>query len=217
MRASLGLRERLLTGAAELGVALADGQVDALLAYLRLLGRWSRAYNLTSVTEPGEMVVRHLLDSLAVAPFVAGARCLDVATGAGLPGLVLAIAGPARGWTLLDSNGKKARFCRQVILELGLAGVEVVQVRVEDYCPERSFDTVTARAWAPLAEVVGRVARLVGPGGRILALKGVLPEAELAGLTEPPGPVSVHRLQVPGLAAARHLVVVRVDARSTQP
>ncbi len=130
---------------------------------------------------------------------------------------MLAIAGPARGWTLLDSNGKKARFCRQVILELGLAGVEVVQVRVEDYRPERSFDTVTARAWAPLAEVVGRVARLVGPGGRILALKGVLPEAELAGLTEPPGPVSVHRLQVPGLAAARHLVVVRVDARSTQP
>lgn len=215
--ASLDLRARLVSGAAELGVPLEEGQVDALLAYLRLLGRWSRAYNLTSVIEPGEMVVRHLLDSLAVAPFVQGRRCLDVATGAGLPGLVLAVAGPAREWTLLDSNGKKARFCRQVVLELGLKQVEVVQSRVEDYLPERPFDTVTARAWAPLVEVVGRVSRLVAAGGRILALKGVLPEAELAGLANPPGPVSVHRLQVPGLAAARHLVVVRVDAESTQP
>ncbi|MCU0937266.1 MAG: 16S rRNA (guanine(527)-N(7))-methyltransferase RsmG [Gammaproteobacteria bacterium] len=199
MRASPDLRERLVAGAAELGVPLEAGQVDALLA-------------LTSVTEPGEMVVRHLLDSLAVAPFVAGARCLDVATGAGLPGLVLAVAGPGREWTLLDSNGKKARFCRQAVLELGLREVEVAQARVEDYRPDRPFDTVTARAWAPLAEVVGRVSRLVGPGGRILALKGVLSEAERAGLTDPPGPVSVHRLQVPGLAAVRHLVVVRVDA-----
>ncbi len=212
MRASPDLRERLVAGAAELGVPLEEGQVDALLAYLRLLGRWSRAYNLTSVTEPGEMVVRHLLDSLAVAPFVEGTRCLDVATGAGLPGLVLAVAGAEREWTLLDSNGKKARFCRQAVLELGLRRVEAVQARVEDYLPERPFDTVTARAWAPLAEVVRRLSRLVAPGGRILALKGVLPEAERAGLTDPPGPVSVHRLQVPGLAAARHLVVVRVDA-----
>ena len=206
------LRQQLVSGAAGLGTTLGARQVGDLLGYLRLLERWGRAYNLTSVKEPGEGVTRHLLDSLAVAPYVRGERCLDVATGAGLPGLVLAVADDRRAWTLLDSAGKKTRFCRQAVLELGLANVEVVQSRVEDFHPERPYDTVTARAWAPLAEVVRQVARLVRPGGRILALKGTLPEAELAELVDPRGPVSVHRLQVPGLRAERHLVVVQVEA-----
>lgn len=208
----LDLRRQLVSGAAELGIALGARQVEDLLGYLRLLEHWGRAYNLTSVKEPGERVTRHLLDSLAVAPYVRGERCLDVATGAGLPGLVLAVADGGRMWTLLDSAGKKTRFCRQVVLELGLKNVEVVQSRVEDFRPDRPYDTVTARAWAPLAEVVRQAARLVRRGGRILALKGVLPQAELAELVDPPGPVSVHRLQVPGLGAERHLVVVQVEA-----
>ena len=150
----LDLRRQLVSGAAELGIALGARQVEDLLGYLRLLEHWGRAYNLTSVKEPGERVTRHLLDSLAVAPYVRGERCLDVATGAGLPGLVLAVADGGRAWTLLDSAGKKTRFCRQVVLELGLKNVEVVQSRVEDFRPDRPYDTVTARAWAPLAEVV---------------------------------------------------------------
>jgi len=206
------LAEVLASGAAELGVPLAAGQVETLLAYVRLLEKWGRAYNLTAVATPGAMVVRHLLDSLAIGPYLRGERCLDVATGAGLPGLVLAVAYPDRRWTLLDSSGKKTRFCRQAAIELGLATVEVVQARVEHFRPERSFDSVTARAWGRLEEVLGKVTRLVRPGGRILVMKGVYPAAELADLTHPSGPVSVHRLAVPGLAAARHLVVVEVDA-----
>ena len=206
------LAEVLAAGAAALGVPLAAGEVETLLAYVRLLEKWSRAYNLTAVAGLEAMVVLHLLDSLAIGPYLRGDRCLDVATGAGLPGLVLAIADPGRRWTVLDSSGKKTRFCRQAVIELGLTSVEVVQARVEDFHPERPFDAVTARAWSRLDEVLGKVTRLVRPGGRILLMKGTHPAAELADLTHPPGAVSVHRLEVPGLAAARHLVVVEVDA-----
>jgi 16S rRNA (guanine527-N7)-methyltransferase len=212
------LVDRLVGGAAGLGIRLAPDQVVRLVGYLRLLERWGRAYNLTAVATAEEMVVRHLLDSLAVLPHLHGERCLDVATGAGLPGIVLAVASPGRRWVLLDSSGKRTRFCQQAVLDLGLDGVEVVRSRVEDYRPAIGFDCVTARAWAPLAEVVERTGRLVRPGGRILALKGRFPAEELRALRTSPGPVAIHRLEVPGLGAERHLVVVvRWDAGGLRP
>jgi 16S rRNA (guanine527-N7)-methyltransferase len=205
-------RERLRAGAAELAVALSEGQVEALLAYARLLDRWGRAYNLTAVRGLEAIVVRHLLDSLALAPFIAGERFLDVGTGAGLPGLVLAVAAPVGRWTLLDSGGKKANFCRHAVMELGLPGVEVVQARIEDYHPLARFDRVTARAWGRLAALLGAAAPLLSPEGAILAPKGAYPGAELAEV-EPGGwRLDVHRLRVPGLDAERHLVVARRSA-----
>lgn len=195
-------------GATALGLALAPDRLADLVAYLRLLQRWNRTYNLTAVATPEEMVVRHVLDSLALWPYLGGDRCLDVATGAGLPGLVLALAFPGPRWVLLDSNGKKVRFCRQAILELRAPGVEAVQARVEHFRPAEPFDLVTARAWTRLAGVLEGVLPLVRPGGRILVAKGRYPEDELREVGDPPGVVTVHRLRVPGLAAERHVVVV---------
>jgi 16S rRNA (guanine527-N7)-methyltransferase len=201
--------ERLVAGAAELGLPLDAHQVQALLSYARLLDRWGRAYNLTSVRGVEAIVGRHLLDSLSILPYLTGSRFLDVGTGAGLPGLVLAVAGAAGRWVLLDSVGKKARFCRQAVLELGLRGVEVAQVRLEDYRPEEPFDSVTARAWGPIGALLTLSGPLLRPGGRVLAMKGVYPSDELADPAVRGWQVEVVRLRVPGLEAERHLVVAR--------
>ncbi len=189
-------------------LALAPGLAAPLLDYLRLLSRWNRAYNLTAVTAPGEMVVRHLLDSLAVLPHLRGPRVLDVGTGAGLPGIPLALARPDWTFELLDSNGKKTRFVAQAATELGLGNVHVVWSRVEAYRPAACFNTVVSRAYAALGDWLRQTRALACPDGVWLAMKGTLPEAELGGL--PPGftVAAVERLQVPGLAAERHLVVL---------
>ena len=211
-RGEEALRESLAAGARALQTDLAPRQVEQLLAYLRLLARWGQAYNLSGPAAIDDAVHRHLLDSLAVLPHIHGHRCLDVGTGAGLPGLVLAVADPGRHWVLLDSSGKKARFCRQAVIELGLAGVEVAQSRVEDYRPPLAFDTVTARAWSSVRDVIERVWPLLAPGGRVLIMKGVPPTPELAAASPLPGKATVVGLQVPGLAGARHLVVVERTA-----
>ncbi len=179
-----------------------------LLAYVDLLARWNRAYNLTAVREPREMLTRHLLDSLSIAPLVSGERVLDVGTGAGLPGLVLAIALPESHCVLVDAVMKKTRFCTQAALELGLVNVDVRHDRVESLRDAGTFDTVVARAVTDVATLWRASRPLLRVGGRLLVMKGRLPRDELeevAAMGENPQSVAV---QVPGLDEQRHAIVV---------
>lgn len=198
------LAEKLHEGIRRLGLVLPEGSEARLLAYLLLLHKWNAAYNLTAVRDPEQMVVKHLLDSLSILPHVQGGRLIDVGTGAGLPGLVLALVKPELQVTLLDSNGKKVRFLRQAIAELKVANAVAVQSRVEEFA-ER-FDVVTSRAFATLADMVEGSAQLLLEGGEFLAMKGVRPDAEIAGL--PAGIVvrDILPLQVPFLGEERHVV-----------
>jgi 16S rRNA (guanine527-N7)-methyltransferase len=180
-----------------------------LAAYLALLLHWNRAYNLTSLTDPVQMVTHHLLDSLAVKPWIHGSRMADIGSGAGFPGIPLAIADPGLIVVLVDAVGKKVRFQKQVILELGLAQVSAVHTRVENYRPEKPFDTVISRAFAATRDFVAMAGHLVGPEGCLLAMKGRDPKAELTDLPAPWTVEAVHAISVPGLSAARHLVELR--------
>lgn len=198
---------QLEAGLTALSLSLDERQQTRLLDYLALLAKWNRAYNLTAVREPAQMVSRQLLDSLSLLPWVRGPRLLDVGTGAGLPGIPLAIALPELACTLLDANGKKIRFVRQAVLELGLDNVQVEQQRIEAFVPAQPFDTITSRAFASLADFVGSSERLLAPGGQWLALKGPLAEVESEAL--PAGLArNIIPLQVPGESATRHLVQV---------
>jgi 16S rRNA (guanine527-N7)-methyltransferase len=181
--------------------------VDALLVYLAMLVKWNKAFNLTAVRTPAEMVSRHLLDSLAVVPHLHGQCIIDVGSGAGLPGIPLALAFPQREFVLLDSNSKKTRFLTQLRAELGLANLSVVHSRVEDYRPSPGFDCVISRAYASIADILSSSGHLLIEGGEFLAMKGGLPEQELMAL--PPGwrLLEQLRLQVPGLEQEqRHLL-----------
>lgn len=204
------LRPALEAGLASLGLSTA-GLADRLLAYLALLDKWNRAFNLSAIRDPQEMVTRHLLDSLAILPWLPEGRLLDVGTGAGLPGLPLALAWPELEVVLLDSNGKKTRFLRQVRQELGIANVEVVDARVEAYVPPTPFDAITSRAFASLSQFVTLTRSLQAPGGRWLAMKGRLDENELAETSGIGVKLQVHRLTVPGLDADRHLIEMSLD------
>jgi 16S rRNA (guanine527-N7)-methyltransferase len=199
----------LIAGAARLGVPLDEATAQRLLRVLDELLKWNRAYNLTAITQPREMLTHHLLDSLSVQRFLAGRRVIDVGTGAGFPGLPLAIVDPQRHFTLLDSNGKKVRFVAHVVRALGLANVDAVHSRAEAFVPPQPFDTVVARAFAPLPTLVEWVAPLCSPHTRVLAMKGRALEQERAGL--PPGWV-IERdepVEVPGLGEERRVVVLR--------
>ena len=202
----MSIEQSILEGSERLGIPLPAEAVARLGAYLTLLERWNRAYNLTAVRDPEARVVRHVLDSLSILPWLEGPRVLDVGSGAGLPGIPLAIARPEQGFCLLDSNGKRTRFLTQVAAELRLGNVAVVRGRVEDYRPEILFDSVVSRAFSTLADMVADAGRLCAPEGRLLAMKGVFPDDELARL--PPGfvVVGVYPLRVPSLDAERHLV-----------
>jgi len=202
-----GARE-LKSAAAALGVALADAQVATLERYLDLLEKWNRVYNLTAIRERSRMVTHHLLDSLAVLPHVRGPRVLDVGSGAGLPGIPIAIAGPALQVTLLDSNHKKSAFLTQAVAELPLANVQVVTERVESWQPEARFDTIVSRAFAELGEFVALAGRLLAPQGVLAAMKGVHPFEEIGRLPQGYRVERVVRLSVPGLDAERHLVLM---------
>lgn len=194
-------------GLARLDMRLNRAQVARLIDYLALLRRWNRAYNLTSVDTSEAMVRTHLLDSLSIAPFLAGERVLDVGTGAGLPGIPLAIAQPDRRFFLLDSNGKKIRFIRQVVIELALANVEPVHARLEDYRPAEPFARVVSRAFSSLEDFLQGARHLVAPGGQLLAMKGRWVASELTHI-ERTCVCRVERLQVPLLDAERHLVLI---------
>ena len=204
-----GWQQRLDDGLAKLEIPAATASRDALADYLALLMKWNRAFNLTAVRDPEEMVTRHLLDSLAVLPHVGPGPVCDVGTGPGLPGMTLAIVDRERPVTLLDSNIKKTRFCRQAATELGLGNIDVVHARVEDYRPEQGFATVISRAFASLADFVETSRHLVAAGGVMLAMKGAYPETELAELPSDVELAASHRLRVPGLDAQRHLLELR--------
>lgn len=206
------LAATLAHGLEQMALPLSATVQEKLLAYVGLLAKWSRVYNLTAVRDPAEMVTRHLLDSLSVAPHLRGPRVLDVGSGAGLPGIPLALAKPEWQFVLLDSNGKKTRFITQSCIELGLANVSVVSCRIEDYRPEVLFDSVISRAFSELSAMLTATGRLCGPEGVLLAMKGEYPVAELAGV--PLGFVvqGVEVLQVPGLDAQRHVVRVALQA-----
>lgn len=201
------LEQRLHKGLQEMGLALPPATEARLLDYLRLLEKWNRAYNLTAVRDPQEMVGRHLLDSLTVLPYVKGPRVLDVGTGAGLPGIPLALALPELRFTLLDSNAKKTRFVTQAAHELSLANIAVVQARTEQFQPSERFDTVIARAFASIPDMLAATRHLCASGGRWLAMKGVFPQEELAGIPADYA-AEVKSLKIPGLAAARHVVII---------
>ncbi|KAB2899596.1 MAG: 16S rRNA (guanine(527)-N(7))-methyltransferase RsmG [Dokdonella sp.] len=200
------LRQRLVAGLAELHCEPAAATIERLLDYVELLARWNATYNLSAVRDPLEMITRHLLDSLAVAPWVRGHSLVDLGTGPGLPGIPLAIIAPERAVTLVDSNGKKTRFLRAAVRELGLANVQVLESRVEAL--RGQYDCVTARAFASLADMLAWGGHLLAPGGVWLALKGRVAPAELAAVPAPFVVQAVQALQVPGLDAERCVVII---------
>lgn len=201
------LRQRLDAGLAALQLDLPETTVVRLLAYIELLQRWNATYNLSAVRDPAEMVTRHLLDSLAIVPQVSGATLADLGTGAGLPGIPLAILAPQRAVTLVDSNGKKTRFLRAAVRELALANVKVAESRVEAVAG--TFDCITARAFASLADMLGWGGHLLAPDGVWLAQKGRFPQDELDGVPAGFRVEAVIPLVVPGLDAERHVVVIK--------
>lgn len=206
---SAGLRRCLDAGLAGLGVDLDGAACDRLIDYLRLLARWNRAYNLTGVHDPKEMVPRHLLDSLAALAYVEGDSCLDVGSGAGLPGLVLAAARPMTAWVLLDANAKKCRFLEHAKIALALENVRVERRRMEDFHPGARFSTIISRALSNLADFVTGSERLLAPGGRLVAMKGRDPEQELSALGEYAERAEVVPVCLPGVEdGQRHLVIV---------
>ena len=202
------MTKELAKGLAALGQPVTPAQADSLQKLLDELGRWGRRINLTAIRDPAAMVSGHILDSLVVRPWLKGPAVIDIGTGAGFPGLPLAIVEPGLRFTLLDSNGKKIGFVRHMIGELGLDNAEAVKARAEDYAPATRFDTVIARALASVPKLVELSAHLVGEEGQLLALKGKYPAEELEPIGRlPDWGYSVHELKVPGLEEhARHLV-----------
>jgi len=196
----------LLDGARALALELDEAQLAKLVAHLDLLDEWNARMNLTAIRDRPSQLTKHLLDSLAVQPYLVGHRIADVGSGAGFPGIPLAIVEPGRQFALIESTGKKCRFLEHVRDTLGLANVEVVQSRAENYRPEVRFDTVLARAVGPLADLVKVAGALVVGGGRLLAMKGRYPTDELAARLKGWKVAAVHPLTVPGLAEERHLV-----------
>lgn len=208
-------RRLLADGARQLGLALDDGQLDALLRYLALLLKWNRVYNLTAIRDADDGLTHHLLDSLAAVPALAAAaragnkKVLDVGSGGGLPGIVLAIACPDLAVTLVDTVQKKTAFQLQAKAELGLANLEPIAARVEKLAPPAGgYGLITSRAFAELRDFVDWSAHLLAPDGCFIAMKGVMPDGEVAAM--PPGwrVADVRPLQVPGLAAQRHLLTI---------
>ncbi|HET7307555.1 MAG TPA: 16S rRNA (guanine(527)-N(7))-methyltransferase RsmG [Gammaproteobacteria bacterium] len=195
-------------GVGALGIELDAAQRDKLCDFVRLIDKWNHAYNLSAVRAPAEMVNRHLVDSLSALPYVRGKRLLDVGTGAGLPGIPLAIARPAMGVVLLDGNGKKTRFCIQAAGELELDNVGVVHSRAEDYEPDERFDTVISRAFGSLADFAATAGHLLRAGGRLVAMKGNVTDEERAALPASWRVIENAPLTVPGAKIGRRVLVL---------
>lgn len=202
MSTSIAIAQLLSQRLAQLDI---KANIDPLLQYLFLLQKWNRSYNLTAIRDMETMITRHILDSLAIAPWIRGKRILDVGTGAGLPGIPLALSNPALQITLLDSNGKKIRFLQEVKRVLAIDNIEIVQSRAENYHPPLAFDTVLSRAFSDLAQMLRWTHHLVNIGGIWLAMKGRYPETELAGINLP---YQVKSYTVPGLDGERCCVII---------
>jgi 16S rRNA (guanine527-N7)-methyltransferase len=201
--------ELIERGAAEMGLALPGDAAERLDGFLALLRKWNRAQNLTAITEPRDMVSGHVLDSLAGQPWLAPGRVLDVGSGAGLPGIPLAIADPGREFVLLDSRRKRVQFLLYASSELGLDNVSVVESRIEKYRPGGKFGTLTARAFAAIPEIVRLAAPFIETGARLVVWRGNDPSSELAGVLAGGNlDYAVHPVRVPGVRAPRHIAVI---------
>ena len=207
-----GLDASLADGLQRIGVACPSATREQLVAYLILLCKWNRAYNLTGVRDAPEMVERHVLDSLSVLPWVYGGQLLDVGSGAGLPGMLLAIARPEMHCVLLDASTKKTRFMQQAVFELGLNNVDVARARIEDYRPPTRFTTVVSRAALKLGRLLRDTREMLERDGRVLSMQGTVPRKELAELALPARTMALEPLSVPN-AAARHLIIVAPSGR----
>lgn len=201
-------QRQLAQGLADLELELDDASQQQLLAFLALLNKWNRAYNLTAVRESGQMVSRQLLDSLSILPFVTAEHLLDVGAGGGLPGIPLAIALPHKRFTLLDSNSKKTRFLTQCVLELGLKNVDIIHGRAESCDPAIQYRQISSRAFTALDNLVAWCGHLLADEGEFLAMKGQFPDDEVAALPSGWQVKSRHPLSVPGSDGDRHLLVI---------
>lgn len=200
--------QMLIAGAAQLGIELSEPQAARLIRLLDELDDWNQRMNLTAIRERGAQITKHLLDSLSVQPFLHGERILDVGTGAGFPGLPLAIVNPSLQFTLLDSTAKKLKFIEHVAALLELPNVQTVHTRAESFRPAQRFDIVVSRAVGPVEQFVKWAGHLCVGGGRLLAMKGRDPAAEVAKLPSGWKLAAVHRLNVPALDEERHLVEI---------
>ncbi|MDO6474405.1 16S rRNA (guanine(527)-N(7))-methyltransferase RsmG [Alteromonas sp. 1_MG-2023] len=203
------LNEILLQGCEKLALDITTEQADKLTGYVQRIDKWNKAYNLTSVRDPEQMMVKHILDSLAVTRFVSGKRVIDVGTGPGLPGMPLAIMLPDIEFTLLDSLGKRVRFMKQCAFELGLTNVTPVHSRVEEHEPAQPYDIVLSRAFASLKDMLHWCQHLVDSSGVFFALKGQFPQSEIDEVSDHFQIGSVEALSVPDLTGERHLVTIR--------
>ncbi|MCG7584224.1 16S rRNA (guanine(527)-N(7))-methyltransferase RsmG [Photobacterium sp. OFAV2-7] len=202
------MKQRLAQLIAQTDLEVTDQQVEQLVGYVALLHKWNKAYNLTSVRDPQDMLVKHIMDSIVVSTHLDGERFIDVGTGPGLPGIPLAIMNPNKDFTLLDSLGKRIRFIRQVIHELGIENVTPVQSRVEEFQPEVGFDAVLSRAFASMNDMVSWCHHLPNRDGCFMALKGQFNQQEVEELPEWCSVTEVKSLQVPELEGERHLVIL---------
>jgi 16S rRNA (guanine527-N7)-methyltransferase len=206
----MSLLEQLQAMLADTELTLPIEQQNKLIQLVELLAKWNKAYNLTSVRDPQQMLVKHIMDSIVVSPYLQGKRLIDVGTGPGLPGLPLAILNPDKQFVLLDSLGKRLRFIRQAVLELGLKNVEFVQSRVEEYQPEEKFDVVLSRAFASLEDMLFWCKHLPNETGHFLALKGQLPKKEITALDDKFKFIESIALKVPNLDGERCLVKIEL-------
>lgn len=200
------LKQILQNGINELQLNLSTQIQQELIDYVLLLHKWNKTYNLTAIRDPKEMVIRHILDSLAIVPYIKGKRILDVGSGAGLPGIPLALALPQKHFVLLDSNSKKIRFLIYAVAVLKINNVEIIQERVENYQPQQKFASIITRAFASLSDTLSKTKHLYNKNGYLLAMKGKYPTQELQKIKQP---ILVHKIKVPNLDEQRHLVLVR--------
>jgi 16S rRNA (guanine527-N7)-methyltransferase len=201
--------EKLKAGLQSLGLDPEQHPCEQYIAYIALLHKWNQAYNLTAIKDPEEMLTRHVLDSLSVLPFIKGKQCMDIGTGPGLPGMILALALPETNWVLLDSNIKKIRFLRHVKAELDISNVDIVQSRAESYKPEKEFDTIICRAFAPLNRMFEWSKHLITEHNQLLAMKGKQANDEINALGAHNFEITLHRLEHSSDTSPGNLIQIR--------
>ncbi len=203
------LKNKISEASRKIGIVVSAEQNEQLIQYLELLIKWNKAYNLTAIRDPEEMFIKHIVDSLSLAPFIKGESILDVGTGPGLPGIPMAIMFPSKHFSLLDSNGKKTRFLVQAKLSLAIENIEVFNVRVENLPNDKLFDQIMSRAFTALDNMVALCKHLLSPKGEFLAMKGLIPQDEIAMVDKDYSITSITALTVPGCMDQRHLITIK--------